>query len=457
MRTIGFRLTGLYVCAVASVVGGIFFLGEFLLEHQIRGNIDTMLADGFAQLRGRLTTDPVRSNLDLAELLPGQPAATRFVVELVDRWQDPAFRAARMRGDPAPPEAPPRYSDAIGRDGGPVRVLEGDAESLRLRIATSLAPVSRAVDSYLHLGLVVSAGVLGMSVVAGYLLSRTALRPIRLIERTAARIRGDNLSERIPVGQVSDEISALAHLLNQTFDRLEASFEQIQRFSAEVSHELKTPLSLIRLNVERLVGTEPLTAAGKEALQDAIEEIHGLDQLIERLLFLSRAQAGEVQLEQRACDPREFIRTFWQDSVALAEARAVAYTVLTNQAGWVRFDTSRMRQVLFNLLANALAAIPGKGTIALSSEFVRGLWRITLEDDGVGLAEDKCELIFERFVRISSSSGSGGMKNAGLGLAICRSIVQLHGGKIFATPRPGEPGLRLIIEIPAGTAQPPPA
>ena len=448
MKTIGFRLTLLYVCAVAGVIMAIFLLGEYLLAQQIRKGLDGMLALRFSELRSRLTADPIRSSLDLAVLLPGQSVATPFYVQVQDRWDDPSFREARMRGEPLPVTLANRFFDDFWTTGETVRVVEGVSESLKLRIATPLAPLSKAISSYNRAGLAVFAVVFGLSLLAGSLLSRAALRPVRTIQQTAARIRSDNLSERIPVGAAQDEISSLALLLNQTFDRLELSFEQINRFSADVSHEIKTPLTLIRLNVERLLGEQDLTPGGREALQDAIEEIHSLDKLIERLLFLSRAQAGEVELDRQEHNSREFIDAFLHDGQALAEPQGMICQVLRNDGGLVRFDSGRMRQVLFNLLANALQVSSTGGRISLSSTVRDGLWRVTVDDEGEGLAADKCEVIFERFVRIDQSTGT---EAAGLGLAICRSIVELHHGKIFARPRTDGRGLRIVLEIPVTT------
>ena len=446
MKTIGFRLTLLYVGAITGLVVAIFFLGEYLLAQQIRRNLDSMLTERFSELRDRLTADPVRNHLDATVVFGRQSATTPFYVKVEDLWDDANFRTARMKGEPAPAQSADRLFDTFWSNGEKVRAIEGFSESLKLRIATPLTPVTIAINRYVRIGLPVAAGLLVISLIAGVLLSREALRPVRLIQQTASRIRSDNLSERIPVGEAADEISSLAQLLNQTFDRLEASFEQIKRFSAEASHEMKTPLSLIRLNVERLLGEVRLSPTGTEALQDAIQEIHRLDKLIERLLFLSRAQAGEVQLDCQVQDPSEFIASFFHDGCALAEPAGVRCDLTENEGGSVAFDANRMRQVLFNLLANALDAMPTGGRVMLRSVIRDGFWRITMEDDGVGLPAKECEIIFERFVRIKQSA-----KGAGLGLAISRSIVELHGGRIYAEPVAEGRGLRLKVEIP-GTA-----
>ena len=146
---------------------------------------------------------------------------------------------------------------------------------------------------------------------------------MRVIQETANRIRSDNLSERIPVPDVHDEISDLARLLNEMFDRLESSFNQVRRFSAEASHELKTPLSLVRLQAEKLLLDEGLTSEQQESVQVQMDEITRLEQIIEDLLFLSRAEAHVVKLSIRPTDPAEFLKTFLPDARVLAEHRGV--------------------------------------------------------------------------------------------------------------------------------------
>ena len=333
-----------------------------------------------------------------------------------------------------------------------MRVMEGNSGSLQIRISTPLSPLQSALKAFTRAGLAMIAAALAVSVVAGRLLSQAALRPLRLIQKTAARIGSGNLGERIPISGATDEISSLALLLNQTFDRLEASFEQINRFSEEASHEIKTPLSLIRLNVERLAGREDMAAPWREALHDAIEEIHRLDKLVERLLFLSRAQAGEVSLLAVEQDPQPFIAHFSQDAMVLAEAAGVTYEEVANESGWVFFDAGHLRQVLFNLLTNALRATSPPGMVTVRSEIRDGYWRVTMEDDGVGLPPDKCEAIFERFVRIDPHLQPSPARGAGLGLAICRSIIELHHGRIHAEPGTDSRGLRVVFALPVRPA-----
>jgi signal transduction histidine kinase len=287
--------------------------------------------------------------------------------------------------------------------------------------------------------------MLVVSVVIGVALSRVALRPVRLIRETAKRIGSDNLSERIPVGAVRDEISELARLLNQMFDRLEYSFNQIRRFTAEASHELKTPLSLVRLQAEKLLMGGELKPAQEEALQMQLEEVARLSRIIEELLFLSRAEARAITFALKPQDPVKFLQVFAQDARVLAEHHGRQFALACAGTGTVSFEENRIRQVLLNLLANALDASPPGSLITLSSSVGDGIWRVTVADQGPGVPAEQRERIFERFVRLDNRSGDQG---SGLGLAICRSIIELHDGRIRAESGADGRGLRVIFEIP---------
>jgi signal transduction histidine kinase len=285
------------------------------------------------------------------------------------------------------------------------------------------------------------------SVGIGLGLSRLLLRPVRLIRETANRIRSDNLSERIPVSDVSDEISDLARLLNQTFDRLESAFDQIRRFSDEASHELKTPLSLIRLHAEKMLRDGDLSPAQTEAVVVQIEELARLNQIIDEMLFLSRAEAKAIGLKLSTEDPARFLETFTQDAVALAEHSGRQFTYTHEGRGKIAFEEKWIRQVLLNVVTNAINVSPRNGRIAMRSIVGAGFWRVSIEDEGPGLTGDQRERIFERFVRFGTPPNSD--RGSGLGLTISRSIIQLHGGRIFAESGANGHGLRVTFEIPA--------
>jgi len=284
------------------------------------------------------------------------------------------------------------------------------------------------------------------SVAIGFVFSRLALNPIRLVSDTARRIHSDNLTQRIPMTDVHDEMSDLTLILNQMFDRLEMSFKQIRQFAAEASHELKTPLSLLRLHAEKMLLDGTLSPNHEEAVHVQLGELAHLDQIIEELLFLSRAEARAIALDLKTVNPNHFLQSFAQDARVLSEHYGMRFNHTHAGEGQAVFDEKRLRQVMLNLLSNAMNVSPSGGRITLRSLLTPDSWRLCIEDEGPGLPSEDYERIFERFVRIPVAGTQ--YKGSGLGLAICRSIVGLHQGRIFAAPAPGGQGLQMVIEIP---------
>jgi signal transduction histidine kinase len=336
-----------------------------------------------------------------------------------------------------------RYYNVMLGDLGEMRVGEFPLGTYTVRIIASKDQVRSVMGAYQDVVYWLLILMILVSGLIGFSLSKLLLRPLRLIQATATHIGSDNLSERIPVGAVKDELSDLARLLNQMFDRLEAAFNQTRRFTAEASHELKTPLSLVQLQAEKFLMEGGLKPGQEEAMQIQLEEIARLNQIIEELLFLSRAEAGAITLQAKPQDPAKFIESFSADVRLLAESRGIRFQERIAGHGRVSLDPKWLRQVLFNLVSNALKASPSGAIITLDSEVSDKHWRVSVQDSGPGVPTEQRERIFERFVRLGENDGG-----SGLGLTISRSIVQLHRGRIWAEEPSGGPGLRVIFEIP---------
>ncbi|MDB6167453.1 MAG: cusS [Verrucomicrobia bacterium] len=451
MKSVGARLAFWYALASVLTLACLFWAGRFLLErHVIRGlellneaefeQISHRLGDDYSKLTRAQIEDRLREISEFSSVL--------FYVEIHQQGGHTLFRSRNLnrRMIPDGHASGARHFNVQMDELGELRASEFFLGPLEVIIATSKRQVRQVMIGYER----VFAGLLVVMVVAssliGFGLSKIALRPVRLIQETANHISSDNLSERIPVGPVEDEISDLARLLNQMFDRLESSFRQIRQFTAEASHELKTPLSLVRLQTEKLLVDGGLTPAQEEGLQVVLEEINRLNKIIEELLFLSRAEADAVTLTRRSQSPRAFLETFIQDARVLADSHGVRLAERIEGDGPTEFDARWLRQVLLNLLANALNYTAAGSTVTLTSEISPGLWRVALEDEGPGVPAEQRERIFERFVRLAG--GTQHDKGSGLGLAISRSIVMLHQGRIRAEEGARGRGLRVVFEIP---------
>lgn len=328
---------------------------------------------------------------------------------------------------------------------GPVLVSEFHTGSWHVQIGSALAPSRRLLRDYARVAGMLMVGVVITGVGLGYGFSRYTLRPVRDIEQTARRIRGDNLGERIPQPQGGDELADLVRLLNQMFDRLEVSFSEVRRFTADASHELKTPLALVRLNADKLRTRIAGDAEASEMLDEIHEDLERLRQIIESLLFLAKAETGSFAPTLKVVHTEELVENFAMDAAAMAEERGVTFKVIHSAAGVARCEPTLVRQVLLNLVSNALQATPRGGEISLASTLAQGGWRLEMCNDGPSLTPEQLVRAFERFVRFGPPGPEVGH---GLGLAICRSIAVLHGGKITAHNRAERKGLSVVLELP---------
>jgi signal transduction histidine kinase len=465
MRSISTRLAVWYALAATVTLACLFVVGYQLLESYLIHGLDLLNTAEFEQIRARLGPDYRKLSLEVVNQrirTTTEYASVLFYFDVNIPKHSTVFYSTNLHGY-AIPDIPKKHRyDASVPGIGPLRVAEFILPPFDVTIATSSAQVLKVMDGYVEVCSGLLLAMLAVSTLIGFALSRLALRPVRLIRETANRIRSDNLSERIPVGAVRDEISELARLLNQMFDRLESSFKQVRRFAAEASHELKTPLSLIRLQAEKLLVSGKLSLADEEAVQMQLEELARLNQIIEELLFLSRAEARAITLQLEPQDPSRFLHAFAQDARVLAEHHGRSFVMhrdgppegsssdrggTQDAPALVAFEAQRLRQVLLNLLANAVEASPRDGVITLRSAFRAGLWRVSVEDQGCGVAPAERERIFERFVRLGNRTGEE--RGSGLGLAICRSIIELHHGHIWAEAATGGQGLKVLFEIPA--------
>ena len=448
MRSISMRLAVWYACAATLSLAFLFGAGYQMLERYLIHGLDLLNQSQFEQIKANLhpehdTVDPDRIEERIRALT--EFSAVLFYIDVHSAQTGTIFRSHNLKGHQIPDIKGKRSFNVTVESIGELRVTEFVIGNFDVNIATPLNSVRVVMEGYAEVCLGLLGAMLVASMGIGFWLSRMALRPIRLISETANYIRSDNLDARIPVTDVRDEVSDLAGMLNQMFDRLELSFKQIRRFTAEASHELKTPLSLIRLHADKVLADGGLSASQEDAIHVQLEELARLDQIIEELLFLSRAEARAITMELALADPIQFLQAFSQDAQVLAEHQGVRFAYHHEGMLPVLIDAKRLRQVLLNLLSNALSVSPVGAAVTLRSEMADGLWRICLEDEGPGLPSEQRERIFERFVRIDANAYRG----SGLGLAICRSIVTLHHGRVFATAGRFERGLQMIIELPA--------
>jgi len=450
MRSIGTRLTIGYALSATLTHTGLFFGGYTLLEDSLSRGLNHLNEVEFHQITARLTGNLNElSSRDLEERVraTSEYDSALYYISIYNPQNGVHFQSSNLLGRPMPDVPGQHDYNAFVEGIGEMRANEFFLPPLDITIATPMRGLRETMSAYVRVGFGLLAFMLVASAAIGYWLSRLLLSPLRAISATANRIRSDNLKDRIRVSNVHDELSDLALLLNQMFDRLELAFDQVRRFADEASHELKTPLSIVRLHAEAMLRDGDLSVSNGEAVLVQLEEIERLNHIIDELLFLSRADAEKIVLNLEIKDPNQFLEVFSQDAVALAEHYHCKFEIQKEGDGRVAFEEKWMRQVLLNLLSNALAVSPPDAVVRLRSQFDKGVWRVSVIDQGPGIPPSQRSRVFERFVRLPGNNKNE--RGSGLGLTICKKVIELHHGRIFANGGVNGKGAEVVFELPA--------
>ena len=294
---------------------------------------------------------------------------------------------------------------------------------------------------------VVLAGVLTLvvAIFGGWFVAGRALAPIKRISRTARAMSAGDLSARIAVESTESELEQVASTLNEAFDRLRLAVEQERRFMADASHELRTPISVLRAETEWALDRERSPQQYKDALAVCRRAAHRMQDIAERLLTLVRAEAAPDPEDLTPVAMRSLLDDVVKWLTPMAQERDVRLTV-TGDPFTVNGDAEQLREALNNVIANGILYNKPGGSVAISTRRLGGTARIEIVDTGVGIPADAVTRIFERFFRVdrARSRDTGG---SGLGLSIARTIFVAHGGDITCTSELGV-GSAFVISLP---------
>jgi two-component system, OmpR family, sensor kinase len=319
----------------------------------------------------------------------------------------------------------------------PVRKSDGTVVAT-VQVAQSLDAINSML-SVARLALLIGGGIaVALAALGGAIISGTALRPLNQIAATASRIaRAEDLDQRIDGAYPDDEVGQLADTFNEMMGRLQDLFNTQQRLVADVSHELRTPLATIQGNVDLLGrGAANDPAMLREGLEAIDQEVARMARLVRDLLLLAEADAG-VQLSLKPVELDTLLLEVYREALLMANGRVKVRLGHEDQAQ-VQGDADRLKQLLLNLLSNAIAYTPADGTITLSLRCRPDGWvRVTVTDTGIGIAPEDQPHIFDRFWRVdrARTRSAGG---SGLGLSIAKSIAEAHGGTIAVESEPGK-------------------
>lgn len=309
------------------------------------------------------------------------------------------------------------------------------------------------VESSLSLLRTTSAVALALAAVlallAGRVLAARSLAPLHSITVTARQISASRLSDRLPQSHNGDELDHLAGVLNDLLGRVETYVRRIQQFTADVSHELRSPLAALKGNAEVALSRERSAAEFKEVLEHSVEHYERLGKITEDLLLLARVDAGEDIFRREPLELGQAVRDVVDLFSPLATECGLRLVFEENASASLVGDAGRLRQVFANLIDNAIKYTPAPGEVRVSLDCENGKVRVRVADTGVGIAAEDLPRIFDRFYRADRARSRSRPNNdgVGLGLSICRSIVEAHHGHIEVSSSAGQ-GTVIDVKLP---------
>lgn len=455
------------VAVVLSIFGGAIY---FYLSSGLRNVIDASLTDQVKAIEARLRAaergeefpDVSSDRLTIAPEFVELISPTGEVTDVAALSESHRVPINRSLLEAVRQSAEPISEDAIAADGKAMRVVtwrvigdDGEVSAF-IRAGYVIEDVRRAERTVLAILLVAIPLALVLASYGGKILADAVLGPLDRITRTAQTIGARNLKQRVEVPTSQDELARLAETFNQMIARLDEAFERERRFTDDASHELRTPLTVLRSEIEIALRRERTPEEYQRVLQRALDEIVRLCRLVDDLLMLSRSDTGRLTLELVPLPLGELCRDIGDHLRPLIEERGLRLIMeIPESPIIVSGDQRRLKQLLLNLLDNAIKFTPAGGRITVGLSQREGRAVVQISDTGCGIAPEDIPHIFERFYRRrqkvrDQASGSG------LGLAIARWIVEAHGGSISVTSEPGK-GSTFTFDLPLADHQSTPA
>lgn len=316
-------------------------------------------------------------------------------------------------------------------------------------VAAPTDSVPFGAQQLLRAMLVIAPVILVGSIGLGYVLADTSLRPLEgMVDELEAITDGRSLHRRLaPVS--AEELARLANTMNRMLARLEESFGSLRRFTADASHELKTPLMVLRAGVERAMSIPKTPTETLQPLEEVLEEIHRMSEMVESLLTLARADEGGASLAVDPGDLRELVGEASETAGILGDENNITVrTEVPADPVIMAIDRSRIRQLLLNLVTNAIKYTPSGGKVSLGLVDQGEAVAIVVGDNGIGIPAGDVPHIFDRFYRVDTArSRTGERPGTGLGLAITKWIAEAHGGNITVQSRIGR-GTVFTVTLP---------
>ncbi len=419
------RLTAAFALATAVVLTG---AGLFVYV-QLRGDLDESIDDALRARATAVAASGAGGEADREDGFTRVLGSGERLVEGAGGASGPLLSTAE-RGRAA--RGPVLFErDVAGIDGTARILARPGRESTVVAVGRSLQDRDETLAGLIAAFAVGGPLAIVLASLFGYGLAAGAMRPVEAMRRRAAEVSMAGGEERLPLPDARDEVHALGATLNEMLSRLRASFERERQFVADASHELRTPVAVVKTELEAALRADDLGPESRESLVAAVEECDSLAQLAEDLLVLARTADGKLPVRPERLDAAELLGGVRERFADRAAERGRGIRVDAPAGLVLEADPLRLRQALANLVDNALRH--GEGEVVLCARGAGGETELEVSDSGGGFG-DLSDDVFERFVRGDAARTSGG---AGLGLAIVRAVAEAHGGTAAAAPGSG--------------------
>ena len=457
------RLTLWYSGVMGGLLIAVSLVVYVAVRHQLHANLD-----GSLQAAGKALATVDRPDLTappqslLAKLFPNLPASRLFdrMVQVLDpkgevRMRPLSFGRTNIRLSRLAQSNAARGKSTLETihppDKAPIRVLtqpviRGGRVVNLVQVAASFAEVNGTLSRLALILMAVVPSAVLLAGFGGWNLANRAMRPVDNVVDEARRITAERLNERISAPGTEDEIARLVDTLNDMIAGLEKTFDRVREFSADASHELKTPLTILRGEAELLLASERSPEQYQRGLQVILDEVRRMSGIVEDLLTLAKADLGANELHFVPVDLGDLVQDVSEKAKTLPEAERKEFTLSRRDPVVIDGDALRLQQTVMNLVVNAFRyTLPG-GKVDLSLTRMNGRALISVLDTGIGIPEKEQERVFDRFYRSSEARGMG-VNGSGLGLNICRLVAEAHGGHIHVESRLGV-GSKFVVELP---------
>jgi len=292
-----------------------------------------------------------------------------------------------------------------------------------------------ALSQSLHIILWLIPSGIVLALFSGWWMARKVLNPLEILSATARQMSIAHLHKRLPITGTGDELDRLSGTFNVMFGRLETAVGQMKEFTASISHELRTPLTALRGEAEVALAQARTGAGYREVLESQLEELEKLSRMIDRMLILARAEAGQIQVAQEQVNLSQLSRSLVDQMEIVAASKSITLTAELEGDVFVTGDSGWLEHAILNLVDNAIKFTPEGGHVSVKACDREPEAFLEVRDDGIGISEEALPHIFERFYR-GDASRSREQQGAGLGLSLVDWIVKQHHGRIAVESRP---------------------